>query len=165
MANELGMERSNLRKYVISKGIKYDSVRDPISKQMAMAFTQDEAERLRFIRNSEGFTKKDTPPVCINGEVGEFYVVRLIPEFAPNRLKLGFSNDATGRLVAHRCSSPTAIILKTWPCKRSWERSAMDSATRIGCALIANEVYDCDSSESVMNRLDTFFSIMPPVRE
>jgi hypothetical protein len=163
LAKELGMERSNLRQYVLKKGIRYSMTRDPVSRQIAMTFTSDEADRLRSIRAKEGFTKTDTP-ICINGEVGEFYVVQLIPELAHNRLKLGFSNNVGERLVTHRCSSPTAILLATWGCKRSWERAAMDSAT-LDCTLIANEVYECDSSEGVIKRLDTFFAIMPKVRE
>lgn len=163
LAKELGMDNSNLRKYVLKKGINYSMVRDPASRQIAMAFAFEDADKLRSLRTREGFTKTVTP-VYVNGEIGDFYVVQLIPEFAPNRLKLGFSNDTVGRLTAHRCSSPTATILKTWDCKRSWERAAMDSATRLACALVANEVYDCDSPERVLERLDAFFNLMPVVR-
>ena len=164
LAKELGMDNSNLRKYVLKKGINYSMARDPINRQMSMSFAPKDADILRFTRTKEGFSKINAP-VCINGDVGAFYAVQLIPEFAPNRLKLGFSNDTMGRLSTHRCSSPTAIMLKSWDCKRSWERAAMDSATRQDCILIANEVYDCDSLENVLGRLDTFFSIMPAVRK
>lgn len=163
LAKELGMDNSNLRKYVLKKGISYSMMREPFSRQIAMCFTSEAADKLRSVRANEGFTKTEAP-IRINGEVGEFYTVQLIPEFAPNRLKLGFSNDSMDRLATHRCSSPTAVILKTWDCKRSWEKAAMDSATRTSCTLIANEVYDCDSSEAVIKRLDDFFNLMPVVR-
>ena len=164
LSREFGTDHSNLRKYVIKKGINYVMSRDAASRQMAMAFTAEEAEKLRSLRMREGFTKSDVP-ICINGEIGEFYVVQLIPELDPRRVKLGFANGVLVRLASHRTASPTAVLIKSWDCKRTWERAAMDSSTRIGCKLIANEVYECDSVEQVTNRLDKFFAVMPAVRQ
>jgi len=163
LASELGLDRSNMRKYVLKKGINFLMARDPVSRQTAMAFTAEEAEKIRSFRSVEGFNKTDSP-VILNGEIGVFYIIRLVPELDSHRIKLGFSNDMTTRLASHRTSSPTAELIKFWDCKRSWERAAMDSATRCGCRLIANEVFQCDSEDETLARLEDFFSLMPKVR-
>ncbi len=91
---------------------------------------------------------------------GSFYIIQLIPEALPNRVKIGFSNDPDARLAQHRTAAPTAKLLKSWPCKRSWDYAAMDSITRKDCKLVLNEVYECDV-EGFLQRGNAFFSLMP----
>ena len=164
IATELGMDRSNARKYILKKGFTFVQVRDPISKQKALALDGDTLERLLSLRTQEGFSKGVTVAL-VSGEVGSFYLIQLIPELNKKRVKLGFSNDMSTRFATHRTTCPTAVLVKSWECKRMWEKAAMDSATRIGCDLIANEVYECDSVEKIKGRLEEFFSIMPNVRQ
>lgn len=164
IADEFGMDRSNARKYALKKGFNFIQTRDPLSRQVVNSLTKEDAEIFRSIRLNEGLGKLDYPAM-INGETGLFYLIQLIPELSENRVKLGFSNEISARLASHRTSSPTAVLIKSWDCKRTWERTAMDSATRTGCRLIANEVFECDSVDKIADRLDTFFSIMPNVRQ
>lgn len=84
----------------------------------------------------------------------------MIPEFDPNRVKIGFAYNVEKRMQEHKISSPTAKLFKYWPCKRSWDQSAMDSITRTDCKLIMNEVYEGDIEEFV-KRGDDFFAVMP----
>ena len=161
LANEFGLDRSNTRKYVLKHGFSPSRVRDMASRQMNLALTSDEAEQLREMRAKEGYAK--TSVAVVNGEIGYFYAVLLIPDLDARRVKLGFASDVNTRLAAHRTASPTATVIKSWSCKRNWERAAMDSATRAECQLIANEVYQCGSVEQLIRRLDEFFSIMPLV--
>jgi hypothetical protein len=64
--------------------------------------------------------------VFYSDDVGFFYVIQLEPAHDPGRFKVGFTMDLEGRLQKHRCSAPFATYLNTWPCKRVWERAAID---------------------------------------
>jgi hypothetical protein len=91
---------------------------------------------------------------------GHFYLIQLIPEVLPNRVKIGFADNVEKRLTEHQTSAPTAKLLKAWPCKRSWDYAAMDSITRVDCKLVLNEVYE-GNIDAFIKRGDEFFSIMP----
>jgi len=91
---------------------------------------------------------------------GYFYVIQLVPEALPNRIKIGFADNVENRLIEHQTAAPTAKLLKAWPCKRSWDYAAMDSITRVDCKLVLNEVYEGDI-DSFIKRGDEFFSIIP----
>jgi hypothetical protein len=91
---------------------------------------------------------------------GFFYIIQLVPEALPNRVKLGFADNVEQRLNEHRTAAPTAKILKTWPCKRSWDYAAMDSITKEGCKLVLNEVYEGDI-KGFLDRAAQFFAAMP----
>ena len=91
---------------------------------------------------------------------GVFYMIQLIPEFDSNRIKIGFTENINKRLIELQISSPTAKLIRTWPCKRSWDYAAMDSITRKDCKLVMNEVYE-GNVEGFIERGDDFFSMMP----
>lgn len=91
---------------------------------------------------------------------GFFYLIQLVPEALPNRVKIGFADIVEKRLAEHRTAAPTAKLLKAWPCKRSWDYAAMDSVTRDGCRLVLNEVYEGDVDDFI-GRGDAFFALMP----
>ena len=96
---------------------------------------------------------------------GCFYVIQLVPEFEPNRIKLGFSTNIDKRLASYRTIAPTARLVKTWPCRFSWEQAAIACAMGDQCKRIGAEVYDCMDLDSVIARLDQFFHLMPKVSE
>lgn len=91
---------------------------------------------------------------------GYFYIIQVVPELMPNRLKIGFTDNLDQRLREHQTSAPTARLVKYWECKRSWDQSVMDSITRENCALVMNEVYEGDV-ELFVGRADAFFAMMP----
>jgi len=91
---------------------------------------------------------------------GYFYLIQLVPEALPNRIKIGFADNVEKRLAEHRTAAPTAKLLKAWPCKRSWDYAAMDSITRDGCKLVLNEVYEGEI-QGFLERGEQFFSMMP----
>lgn len=106
-------------------------------------------------------------PVAVGSEesakydrYGYFYVIQLVPEALPNRVKIGFADNIDKRLTEHRTSAPTAKLLKAWPCKRSWDYAAMDSITREGCKFVLNEIYE-GHIKGFLERGDQFFSVMP----
>ncbi len=87
-------------------------------------------------------------------------LIQLVPEAAPNRVKIGFADNVEKRLSEHKTAAPTAKTLKAWPCKRSWDYAAMDSITREGCKLVLNEVIEGDI-KGFIERGDRFFAVMP----
>lgn len=158
LAAELGIDRSNLRRFAIKHGFNMPKMRTAESRnQLTLAFTIEDAEAIRQLRR--GFVKDAQRPV-ING-TGLFYIVQLIPEFDPTRIKFGYTENLQGRLNAHRTSAPTVGLLESWPARRHWESTAIDSITREDCENIASEVFECGNLEDLVERADAFFLIMP----
>jgi hypothetical protein len=91
---------------------------------------------------------------------GSFYIIQLVPEALPNRVKIGYADNVEQRLIEHHTAAPTAKLLKAWSCKRSWDYAAMDCITREECKLVLNEVYEGDIN-GFLERAEQFFAIMP----
>jgi len=164
LANELNLDRSNLRRYVLKNGFKPLKTRTLTTRgQLALAFTQEDAEAIRKLRQSQGYVTKCKAmgePISDNGN-GWFYIVQLIPELDERRVKLGFAGNVAIRLSAHQTAAPTAQILKAWPCHRVWEYAAIASVTREDCQPLSNEVFIANDLGALVERGDEFFSIMP----
>src|SRR3990172_4580305 len=96
----------------------------------------------------------------VTDDVGFFYVIQLEPEHDPGRFKVGFTMDLDGRLQKHRCSAPFAGYVRTWPCKRAWERAAIDCATN-RCEQLHTEVFRAAYLSQVVDQAEEFFSMMP----
>ena len=159
LARELRIDRSHFRRYVIRLGItpqKRHTLRS--GNQLVVTVTAQEAEQIRIARRGQGYNLDYD---VLEAAVGVFYVVQLIPELDPNRVKLGFADDAGTRLVQHRTAAPTAKLVKTWPCKRSWEFTVIDSLATAGCKLILNEVYECDDVARLIEHGDRLFALLP----
>lgn len=170
LAKRLGISRSAVKKFALSRGFSFHKVRcEGTRGQRALAFTADEADVLTMLREAEHFSLPGGAKASQrNGEIGWFYVIQLVPEIAPGRIKLGFAQSAERRLDVHRVSSPTAELVKTWRCKRTWEQTAIDSVTREGCRkigkVIGAEVFDTEDLPAVVDRANSFFSIMPHIQ-
>jgi hypothetical protein len=159
LAKRLGMDRSHARRYVIKLGYSFHKRRTPDSgSQLTLCVSGAEAEEITSQRQAKGFLASNVVAVS---DVGVFYVIQLVPELDPRRLKLGFAESLEQRLSQHRTAAPTARVLHAWPCKRSWELTAIDALTREGCGLILNEVFECDDPERLVKRGDAFFSMLP----
>jgi hypothetical protein len=162
LAAELGLDRSNARKYVLKSGVRPHKRRRPDSgSQLTLALTVEEADRIRAKRQEEGFLDASK---AVTKEFGYFYVIRLVPELDPRRVKLGFADDVGSRLAQHRTAAPTAALVKQWPCKRAWEVTVIDCLAA-GCRLILNEVYECEDITGLLARADQFFGLLPAPAE
>ena len=93
---------------------------------------------------------------------GIFYVVQLVPELDAQRIKFGFSSRIKARLAGLRITCPNAQLLKSWPCRRSWESTAIDSLTQENrtMGMIGGEVFRCTDIEDLLLRGDAFFATM-----
>jgi len=123
--------------------------------------SKDDAERLIASYLARRGPQTGTPEDAKKFDrFGYFYLIQLVPEALPNRIKIGFADNVERRLNEHRTAAPTAKLLKAWPCKRSWDYAAMDSITRDGCRLVLNEVFEGDVN-GFLRRAESFFSVMP----
>src|SRR5262249_59216755 len=111
LATELGMDRSHARRYVLRLGFTPHKRRTPDSQnQLTLAVTIPEAEVIRNKRREAGFFESTKPVIT---EVGGCYVIRLVPELDPRRLKFGFADDPLSRLRQHRTAAPTAAPVES----------------------------------------------------
>jgi hypothetical protein len=159
LAEELGMDRSHARRYVLKLGFKPQKRRTPDSgSQLTLTVTAQEAETILKHRRDQGFTAEGK---AVESEAGVFYVIQLIPELDPKRIKLGFAIDLNDRLAQHRTAAPTAKVLQSWPCKRLWELTVMDCLSSAACRHILNEVFECDNLDDLVGRASELFRILP----
>jgi len=159
LAKRLGMDRSHARRYVMKLGYSFHKRRTADSgSQLTLCVTSAEADEIASQRADRGFTASTMVTIS---DVGVFYAIQLVPDLDPKRLKLGFAETLEQRLSQHRTAAPTARVLRAWPCKRTWELTAIDALTREGCRLILNEVFECDEPDTLVKRGDAFFSLLP----
>ena len=159
LAGELGMDRSHARRYVLNLGVTPAKRRTPESGgQLTLTVSAQEAEFIRHTRGEQGFLDSQK---AVASEAGFFYAIQLVPELAPGRVKLGFADGVELRLSQHRTSAPTARLLRSWPCRRAWERTAIDALSAIGGALVLNEVFEFQDIDEVLRRGDEFFGLLP----
>jgi hypothetical protein len=137
LASRMNMDRAHARRYVLRLGYSFDRRRTQDSGgQLTLCVSAADADQILSTRQAQGFTASTVVAVS---DVGYFYVIQLVPELDPKRLKLGFAESIEQRLDQHHTAAPTAKLLRAWPCKRSWELTAMDSLTRVDCGDIAIE--------------------------
>lgn len=159
LAEKLGMDRSHTRRYVLKLGFKPKKRRTSDSgNQLTLTVTAQEADSILKHREDQGFTGK---AAIVESETGCFYIIQLVPELDPRRIKMGFANDLNDRLCQHRTSAPTAKVLKSWPCKRSWEVAVMDCLSSVACRHILNEVFECEDLSGLVRRGDEVFQLFP----
>lgn len=91
---------------------------------------------------------------------GVFYLIQLEPKHDPGRLKLGFATNIEERLRTHRTTAPFSKVLRTWPCKLLWEKTAIECVSQ-DCEKLHTEVFRTQSIENVKARGDSFFALMP----
>ena len=89
-----------------------------------------------------------------------FYLILTEPELDPGRFKLGFSTDVAERLRSHKTSAPFSKLVRTWPCKALWEKTAIDCIAD-GCERLGPEMFRTDDIGDIIDRADRFFTLMP----
>jgi len=95
LSEDLGIDRSHARKYILKLGIIPEKRRTVDSgNQLTLTITNEEANLVKKHRFEQGFTSEDK---IVNGENGYFYVIQLVPELDPKRIKLGYTNDLKDR--------------------------------------------------------------------
>ena len=159
LASTIGMDRSSLRRYLVREDIPTERRRMPDSNnQVCLAVRSDIAEEVIQERLAGGYIETDTGDTL---RIGLFYLVQLVPELAPERVKMGFTSSLSERMQQHQTAAPTARVLKAWPCRRTWEATVIDYLAACACQHIANEVYECSDLTGLVENADRLFSLLP----
>jgi len=128
--------------------------------------TEDDAKRvLEALTSSRGMQSRpdDSETEFTEAalyDIGVFYLLCLEPEHDPTRFKVGFASNLNERLRQHRCSAPYTQVIKTWHCRRLWEKTAIECVTE-GCERLHTEVFRSNSLDSVEAKCEQFFALMP----
>jgi len=129
--------------------------------QLVNCLSRNDADKLKaFFDQRQNYESMPNSTEVSVQRYGYFYLIQLIPEALPNRVKIGYTDNMEQRLSDHRTVAPTCKLLKSWECKRSWDQAAMDSITKENCAKVLNEVYEGDV-DGFIQRGDNFFNNMP----
>ena len=171
LAARHGIHKQTVFKVLKRFGIEPTKRRGASNRGQSISYiTQDEArivvDALRSSDSSSASGDGDSPsiPEVLLAEKGVFYLLSLEPESDPGRFKVGFAASLPERLRQLRCSAPFAVVVATWPCKRLWERTAIECVAE-GCERIHTEVFRTTSLESVRAKCERFFALMPKIAE
>jgi hypothetical protein len=87
---------------------------------------------------------------------GFFYLILLVPEFSSGRIKAGFTSRLDSRFTEHLMSAPTAKLIYSTPCLRSWETFLLAYVHSHG-EKIRSEVFDIKDTKILIKNLKTLF--------
>lgn len=167
VANHHGKHKQTIFKVLRRLGIEASKRRNLSSKNQLVAYiTQDDFRRvseelsLLVERREPGIDDNEETDDFVSAETGVFYLIQLEPSFDPCRFKVGFAANMADRLRTLRCSAPFASVIKTWPCRRIWEKTAIDCMAA-GCERLHTEVFRVSSLDEVVSKCEQFFSLMP----
>ena len=169
LANQVGKRKQTIFKVLARLNIPTTKQRSASSRGQVIAYiTSDEARlviaelKSRAEAENTNIDNRAADIAVLDAELGVFYLLALEPQHDPGRFKVGFATSLAERLQKHRCSAPLLKVVKNWPCKRLWERTAIDAVT-VGCERIHTEVFRTGSIETIVDRCERFFALMPSV--
>ena len=161
VAISLGRQRAHIFKVLNRLGI--ESVKEKSSKakgQKIAYITTDDYER---VKEHLAGIEDDSDVSTVQPDIGGvFYLIQLEPEHDPGRFKLGFATNIEERLRSHKTAAPFSKVLKMWPCKLLWEKTAIECVAQ-GCDRLHTEVFRSESIAEVQSRCEEFFALMPKV--
>jgi len=169
LASQVGRRKQSIFKVLARLNIQTTKQRSASNRGQLIAYiTSHEAQLVLAELNSRADSESKNADVraadiaVLDAELGVFYLLALEPQHDPGRFKVGFATNLTERLQKHRCSAPLLKVVAHWPCKRLWEKTAIDAVT-FNCERIHTEVFRTDSIASVTERCEQFFALMPKV--
>ena len=166
VANHHGKRKQTIFKVLKRLGITTSKIRNASSRNQLVSYiTQDDFRRITDEFGSQLETEQrdsEDSDGFVSAEEGVFYLIQLEPELDPCRFKVGFASNMPDRLRALRCSAPFASVIKTWHCRRLWEKTAIDSVSN-GCERLHTEVFRANDLNEVVEKCEAFFFLMPSV--
>ena len=162
LANELGKKKQAIFKIL-------DRLR--IEKKLEKSSSEGRGQKIAYITKEDServkeyfsrFRSETAEPIVDSDIGGVFYLIQLEPKHDSGRFKLGFATNIEERLRTHKTAAPFSRILKTWPCKLLWEKTAIECAAQ-GCERLHTEVFRSESIVEVQAKCDQFFALMPPI--
>ncbi|WP_171820388.1 hypothetical protein [Candidatus Competibacter denitrificans] len=166
VAAQTGKRKATIFKILKRLNIEPIKRRSSANRGQVISYITNEELRqvLEQIKLKEDFdidvVESNLGPEALLFEQGVFYLLILEPNHDPGRFKVGFAINLSERLRALRCSAPFAEVVNAWPCKRLWEKTAIECVT-VGCDKLHTEVFRTQSMESVVEKCRKFFELMP----
>lgn len=162
MVKELGMDKANLTRYARKKGIEFDRIRSVDSGgQQTLCLPRPVYDRLLTIRKEEGFFKATvikTPDIGI----GWFYIIQLLPNDLPHRIKFGYTVSIEQRIMTHRTTCPELKVLASYKIKALWERTLIDMITHIvPNSPVSGEVFNVVDIDLLVNKVSEIMRLLP----
>jgi hypothetical protein len=162
IASEIGKRKQHIFKILDRLGIERKLEKSTTARGQRIAFvTKTDYQRVKeYFSGIEGGTSES---IVDSDTGGVFYLIQLEPEHDPGRFKLGFATNIEERLRSHKTAAPLSKVIKTWPCKLLWEKTAIECAAQ-DCERLHTEVFRSESIEKVQLRCDQFFALMPKIK-
>jgi hypothetical protein len=167
LANQYGKRKQSIFKVLKRLGIEPKKLPGASNRGQIISYITNEESRLVVNELLSGSTASGVEeenselfPEALLAEQGVLYLLLLEPDHDPGRFKVGFATSLPERLRQLRCSAPFAKVIRTWPCKRLWEKTAIECVTN-GCEKLHTEVFRTTSLESVLAKCERFFELMP----
>ncbi len=158
-AAELGKSKQHLFKILKRLGIESVKSKSPDSHGQKIAYISNQDYQL-LREHLDSPAVSDSASELSPSAHGYFYLIQLEPNHDPGRFKVGFATSVEERLRSHRTAAPLSELVKAWPCKLLWEKTAIDAVT-VGCERLYTEVFRTDSLQQVETRCQDFFDLMP----
>ena len=140
IAEELGVNKDYALRLVKRRSAAL-GLRPQRGRRNAVSLPREDADRL--IRDYRPRVPVPAPgnEIAKQSDFGYFYIIQLHPEDLPDRLKIGYTDNLGVRLSDHRTSAPTLKLIRSWPCKRTWEEAAKASITRGDCRCVGKSLW------------------------
>ncbi|MEO8595542.1 MAG: hypothetical protein ABI759_19640 [Candidatus Solibacter sp.] len=170
LASQLGKRKQTVFKVLKRLGIQPRMLRNSGRRGQLVSYVTAQESRLVAVELRSGRRVSRlgddvaVSPEALPDEHGVFYLLLLEPEHDPGRFKVGFAVSLPERLRTLRCSAPFTKVVRTWPCKMLWEKTAIDCVTE-GCKQLHTEVFRTESIEPVVRRCEEFFKLMPNLHD
>lgn len=162
VAKNLGKQKAHIFKILGRLGIETVKEKNSAAKGQKISYiTTDDYERIKeYLAGAASEPGVSTTQADVGGV---FYLIQLEPEHDSGRFKLGFATNIEERLRSHKTAAPFSKVLKTWPCKLLWEKTAIECASQ-GCVRLHTEVFRTEQISEVQARCEQFFRLMPEVK-
>ena len=153
LAQEFKMNKANLHKLIRKLEIDIKMVRDPKAGNQKVAMINLEGIKILKEYRSDFNQPEDKG-------IGMFYLLRLLPDIEPNRVKFGYTTDIKMRLKQLKTVCPQLETIKTWNCKSMIEQIVILIATTKEDKRLSAEVFNISNIDKTISRIDLFFSML-----
>jgi hypothetical protein len=162
IADELGRAKSHIHRVVGRLGIEIVKQKGEHTRGQVAHFIRAE-DYPKILEHLTPSSDEESNHEAVHG-TGSFYLISLEPDLDPGRFKVGFGADVNERLRRHKTSAPFARVIKTWPCRGLWEKTAIDCISQ-GCERLHTEVFRAQDIGEVLRKGDSFFGLMPELAD
>lgn len=158
VAGRIGKDRSTVLRRAKRMGMGLHSVQGPRGATSA-ALSAEDAARLQ--EHYDGGLRPLSGPDDDDDHDGGgvYYVVRLVPELDPRRVKFGFTTSLDRRLAEFRTTCPHVELVRQWPCSGLNVEHVATGALARRCRHLGGEVFEADDIDDVLEAADAFFAL------